>query len=141
MDTAVMERDTSSEVVEKEQAQENNVSAKKMNLREIIPSVDLYESEDEFTIYMDVPGVKQEDLSIDLERNVLSIKGEFGVGAEEGEAKGYREFPAHGRYVRSFQIKAEIDREHIQATLKDGVLKLELPRVAPVTKKIEIAAG
>lgn len=139
MENAVMEKNN--ETLDKNT--EGNLSKdfhREEALREFIPAADVYESDERFTLYLDLPGVKEEDLSIELERSVLIVKGEFTIGEEE-KKDGYREFHKKGRYVRSFNIKAEIDRDHIEAGLKNGVLKLVLPRIEPEIKKIQVNAG
>lgn len=105
------------------------------------PAVDIFETEKEITLLADMPGVKAKDLDIDLRDDVLSFTGE--VDAPEGEDEKFvmREYRV-GRYVRQFALSDTIDQTKIEASLKDGVLKLVLPKAErAVPRKIEIKAA
>jgi len=105
------------------------------------PAVDIFETDQGLTLVADMPGVKAEDLHIDLHENTLSLRGE--VTAPEGpeEMDLYREYQT-GSYVREFTVGELIDREKIAAELKEGVLRLTLPKVEAATpRKIEVKAG
>lgn len=84
------------------------------------PAVDVVEDEAKFELHADLPGVKQEELEIQVEKDVLSIRGERKL-----ERKGER--PA-GAFSRSFSLPKTVDVDKIAATLKDGVLTLTLPK-------------
>ena len=85
---------------------------------------------------MDESGV-----DITIEKNVLTLKGTVGRDVPAGYKLSYEEYGI-GDYERSFTLPNEIDREGIQATIKDGVLKLTLPKVKQaVSKKVPVAAG
>lgn len=104
-----------------------------------VPSMDILECGDGFHIYMDIPGVAAEDLSIDLERNELAIRGKSLYALAAGRYMR-SEFGA-SIYERIFTLSEIVDHENIRATVKDGVLDLFLPR-ADSTKlcRIEIKA-
>lgn len=96
-----------------------------------LPTVDVVEDEQKLELYADVPGVKQEDLDISVEKDVLTIKG---------ERKGPR---LGGSFSRAFTLPKHVDAEKIAASLKDGVLTLTLPKKAeaqPRSIKISVAA-
>ena len=100
------------------------------------PAVDIYETEDHLTLVADLPGVAKEDLDINLERGILTIKGSVKGGAP-GKAV-FREF-ALGNYFRQFQLPDEIDTEKTSAELKKGVLTLTMPKSAAAKpRRIEI---
>ncbi len=84
------------------------------------PAVDVVEDEGKFELYADLPGVKQEDLDLQVEKDVLTIRGERKL-----ERKGER---VAGAFSRSFSLPKTVDAEKIVATLKDGVLTVTLPK-------------
>ena len=94
------------------------------------PAVDIFETDQEITVLADMPGVKAKDLTIDLRDDVLSLYGE--VDAPEGprEVDVLREYET-GKYLRQFTLPEVIDQSKIEADLKDGVLRLRLPKVEP----------
>jgi HSP20 family protein len=105
------------------------------------PAVDIFENNKEITLLADMPGVKAKDLDIDLRDDVLTLSG--GVESPEGpvERVVLREYRT-GRYVRQFTLSDAIDQANIDAELKDGVLRLVLPKAKKaVPKKIKVKAG
>lgn len=106
-----------------------------------MPAVDIFENEKELTIIADMPGVKPKDLEIDLRKDTLSIIGDVEAPESAGETDIVREFRT-GRYLRQFTLSEIVDQEKIEASLKDGVLRLKLPKVEKaVPKKITVQAG
>ncbi len=105
------------------------------------PAVDIFENEKELTVIADMPGVKPKDLEIDLRKDTLSIIGDVEAPESPGETDIVREFRT-GRYLRQFTLSEIVDQEKIEASLKDGVLRLKLPKVQKaVPKKITVQAG
>jgi len=103
----------------------------------IVPSADIYETENEFVIKADMPGVGRESLEITLEKDTLEISGKVRESENQDSLK-YAEYRLHN-YSRSFVVGDGINREGISASLENGVLTLTLPkseRVKP--RKIEI---
>jgi HSP20 family protein len=98
------------------------------------PSVDIFENEKEIVLLADMPGVKAKDLSIDLRDNTLTLDG--GVEADEGsgEEAVMMEYEV-GKYYRQFSLSEVIDQEKIDAKIKDGVLRLTLPKVEKATPR------
>ena len=96
------------------------------------PSVDIFETEDSISVLADMPGVLADDLNIDLRENVLTLIG--AVKAPEGgkEEEVLREFSPAGTYYRRFTLSDTIDQPKIAASLSDGVLRLDLPKVEAV---------
>jgi len=92
------------------------------------PAVDILETEKAITILADVPGVKSKGLSIDLNDSVLTFSGEVEVPEKDGEVDLLREYRT-GRYFREFRLSQVIDQGKIDAELKEGVLKLTLPKI------------
>ena len=105
------------------------------------PAADIFETEKGLTIIADLPGVKPGDLEIDLRKDTLTIIGDVQPPEAESENEILREFRT-GRYLRRFTLSEVIDQKGIEASLKDGVLRLELPKVAKaVPRKIAVQAG
>jgi HSP20 family molecular chaperone IbpA len=103
-----------------------------------VPYADIYETGDEIVVVSDMPGVSEETVEITLEQDVLTINGYVKTAPPEGYSLAYAEYDV-GDFVRSFRVSNEIDRDGIQATLKDGVLRLHLPKAGPAkTKKIAV---
>jgi len=105
-----------------------------------IPRADIYEMEDQLVIVMDVPGTGENSVDIALERDILTINAYFDPALPEGYGLAYAEYEI-GDYQRSFKISNEIDREKINATIKDGVLRLYLPKSTEAfSRKIDVKA-
>jgi HSP20 family protein len=99
------------------------------------PASDIYETESGYLIAMDLPGIKREELQIDIDDNRLIVKGTRGVA----ESKQYRTERPHGKFLRAFSVPASVDQAQIGAEYKDGVLQVRLPRRSePKPKKIDI---
>ena len=106
--------------------------------RVFVPRASIYEAGDEITIMVDMPGVKAENIDITMEKNELKINGMVSFDAPEGYSLVYREYSI-GDYERSFVLPRDIDREQVNATVKDGVLKLTLVRAeAYKSRKINV---
>lgn len=114
---------------------EKNVE-KTRQLYKATPTVDIYENEDEILLHADMPGVVKENISVDIDNGTLSISGVRKL--ETGGAATYEEF-SDVEYVRSFSVPQTIDVERVEAELKNGVLKLHLPKSeAAKPRQIEI---
>jgi len=98
------------------------------------PAVDIFETEKEITLLADMPGVQAADLNIDLHENVLSLDGEVNAPEGSGEADIIREYRT-GKYYRQFTLSQVIDQGKIDAEMKDGVLRLSLPKVEAATPR------
>jgi HSP20 family molecular chaperone IbpA len=98
------------------------------------PAVDIFENEKEIVLLADIPGVRTKALNIDLRDNTLTLDGEVvpfeGVN-EEGVMIEYEV----GKYYRQFSLSEMINQEKIDAQLKDGVLRLTLPKVEKATPR------
>jgi HSP20 family protein len=105
------------------------------------PAVDIFETERELTLLADLPGVKAKDLKIDLDHNVLTLTADETSPEGSGEKDVLREYRT-GSYYRQFSLSDTIDQSKIEAVLKDGVLRLTLPKVEAATpRKITIKAA
>ena len=105
------------------------------------PAVDIFETEKEITLLADIPGVKADDLTIDLRDNTLTLTADVASAQGAGEEEILTEYD-FGRYYRQFTIGELVNQEKIDAQLKEGVLRLSLPKVEKATpKKIAVKAG
>mgnify|MGYP000336128926 CR=1 FL=1 len=105
------------------------------------PDVDIFETEQELVLLADMPGVKADALTIDLRDNVLTLTGEVEAEANSGEQVILSEYPT-GKYHRRFTLSEVIDQSKIDANLKDGVLRLTLPKVEKATpRQITVKPG
>jgi HSP20 family protein len=106
-----------------------------------VPRVDIYETDDAITVVADMPGVSEDSVDIVLEKGVLTINGYVDPEVPEGYSLAHAEYRI-GDFVRSFSLSNEIDQSAIEATLKDGVLRLKMNKITEAqTKKIAVKAG
>lgn len=105
------------------------------------PAADIYETDEEVVLLMDMPGVAPDGVDVTLERGVLTVRGQAPAESHEGYRQIYAEYGA-GTFERVFTISETIDRDRIQAGQKDGVLTLVLPKSAPAkARKIQVSAA
>jgi HSP20 family protein len=93
----------------------------------LTPPVDIFEDPDALTVLADMPGVKPGHLTIDLHEGVLTITGHAESRDASSEVAVVQEYPV-GTFQRSFTLSEAIDQGQIRATLRDGVLRLRLPK-------------
>ena len=111
------------------------------SLARIRPSTDILEKEDGFHILMDLPGVNKDDLVIDLDDNALTVKGKTSYPEPDKEKIVDSEF-GNVEYLRKFTLSDAVDKQAIEANLKEGVLELYLPKAEEAKpKRIEIQSG
>ncbi len=126
------------QIPEKKEVQSGAESTR--NAPVFIPAVDILETEHELSLLADMPGVPIENVDIDLEGDQLTIRGT--VPRQDGPGRVLLKEYAVGDYYRQFTLSNDIDREKIQATIKDGVLKLVLPKSEAVKpRRIEVKAS
>lgn len=104
----------------------------------LLPYVDVFEDASGITLYADLPGVPKDKLSVRVEANTLNIEGEVCLPHVEAMEASHVEVP-YPRYQRSFTLGQELDREKVVAEMKQGVLKLYIPKVEEVKpRKIQV---
>lgn len=91
------------------------------------PDVDIFESETEITLLADMPGVTSDNVTIDLNEGVLTLKGDVTPWENADETDVLVEFEI-GKYYRQFTLSEIVDQEKIEAKLENGVLRLTLPK-------------
>ena len=127
--------------VQKQEAQEMEGAERTRTGLVFVPNVDIYESGDDVVLLADMPGIDENTIDIMLEKNILTIRGFADDGEREGYGLAYSEYDT-GDYERTFALSDEVDRNKIEATMKNGVLKLTLPRAEEArTRRIEVTAG
>jgi len=92
------------------------------------PSVDIFENDGSITVLADMPGVKAQDVKIDLRDRMLTLSGPVTPPENTKESNVLREYQP-GTFFRQFTLSETIDQQKIDAKLSDGVLRLELPKV------------
>lgn len=95
--------------------------------RAIRPAVDIFEDTTGITVQADMPGVTRERLEIQIDRDTLAIEGKAEIPMPEGLEAIYADVRST-RYQRSFTLSHELDGEKADASLKDGVLTLRIPK-------------
>jgi HSP20 family protein len=103
------------------------------------PALDLFENEDEYLVQVDLPGVKAEDVSIELVDNVLTISGtRVYAGSEQSMRRLERPY---GSFLRRLSMPEGVEAEKVRATFADGVLSIAVPKpAASKPRRIAIAA-
>jgi HSP20 family molecular chaperone IbpA len=114
------------EVVKREaQTPEGVENTRRRNV--YMPATDIFEDEHSIHLVADMPGVDAGSVDVTLEKNVLTISGAVHEESVDQHCLACREYPT-GDYHRSFRISSEIDRDKIEARVKNGVLELVLPK-------------
>lgn len=132
------------EDVKKVQTQQASASAEPeqtRNRRIYSPRVDIFEKEGAIVLLADMPGTDEKDINISLEKNILTIAGKVDIEHRADSRLAYAEYGV-GDYSRSFSIPDDIDRNKIEAKIRNGVLSLILPKAEPEkARRIEIKAA
>ena len=104
------------------------------------PNINTRETEEAYHIEVELPGVKKEDVEIQVDGNVLTISGERKVRQEVKEEDYHRIESRYGSFSRSFTLPEKVDIANIQAEFENGVLEVVIPKLKVDTssKKIEI---
>jgi HSP20 family protein len=107
-----------------------------------VPPVDVYEDEHKIVLKLEVPGLKQEDLDIQIENNALTVKGERKFEKEEREENFHRIERRYGSFFRSFTVPNTVNSEAVKASYDAGVLRIELEKRADAKpKQIKVQVG
>lgn len=96
--------------------------------RELSPNVDIYEKDDKYVIKAEVPGLKKEDIKIDLKDNVLTISGEKKYEDINEKDNYIRVERSYGKFTRRFNVPDNVNPDSVTADYKNGVLNLTLPK-------------
>ena len=115
-----------------------------MQLAAWAPPVDIAEEKDRILITAELPGFKENEIEIQTENGMLTLLGERKFEKETDGKSYHRVERSYGQFVRSFSLPNNVDREKIQATFRDGLLQVELPKredAKPRTIKISPGPG
>jgi HSP20 family protein len=106
------------------------------------PPVDIYEDENKLVLKLEVPGVSQEDIDIQVENRTLTVRGERKLENDEKQENFHRVERRYGVFARSFTLPSTVDPESIKATYDAGVLTIELAKRAEAKpRQVKIGAG
>lgn len=94
-----------------------------------VPVVNTREADNAFHIDVDLPGVKKDDIKVDLQKDVLTISGERKTKEEIKEEDYYKVETSFGKFTRSFTLPDNADVENIEAKTVDGVLEVTIPKL------------
>jgi HSP20 family protein len=107
-----------------------------------VPAVDVSENESEMVVRAELPGMTHDDIEVNLQDNVLTLKGEKKQERKEDKENFHCLERSYGSFTRSFSLPAGVKQEDIKATFKDGILEISLPKAEEEKpKKIAITAG
>lgn len=107
------------------------------------PTVDVEETDHAYLLSADLPGLKKEDVRVDLSENVLTISGERKRETDSKDQGGERRYErSYGRFMRSFTLPQAIDANKVEANMEDGVLRVALPKSeTSKPRNIEVRSG
>lgn len=114
--------------IQEQEVVEHNGSEPMRSQLTFVPRADIYETEEDVVIMLDMPGTGEDSIDITLENHTLTINGMSNHTALENHTLVFAEYRP-GDYERSFRLNDQIDREKIAAKYQDGVLKLTLPKL------------
>ncbi|HSI97805.1 MAG TPA: Hsp20/alpha crystallin family protein [Gaiellaceae bacterium] len=104
-----------------------------------LPAADLYETDHEVVVELDVPGFEEKDLSLEVADHTLTIKGEHKAEKEEKEKTFYLHERLEKHFERRFKLPPEVDVERVEAKFGAGVLEVHIPKIEKVKPRtIEI---
>jgi len=92
------------------------------------PAVDIYETDQEILVQAELPGIDRKDIALQVENNVLTLKGDRRFEKETNQENYHRIERSYGGFSRTFAIPAIVDEGGIRADFKDGILKIALPK-------------
>lgn len=108
------------------------------------PSVDIFETENELILHADLPGVKMDDIDIQMENGTLALKGERKFEQNESHKGFHRIERSYGSFVRYFSLPDTVDTEHVRAEFSQGVLTITLPKkevAKPKSIKVQVGGN
>mgnify|MGYP003573882403 CR=1 FL=1 len=110
--------------------------------RSFAPPVDVWEDDEEFLLSVELPGVKAENVEVEIDKNVLTLRGSRQAEKKEEKDGRFRTERFYGSFERSFTLPESVDDKAVVADMEDGVLKLRLPKKATLEpRKISIGAA
>ncbi|MGD2269538.1 MAG: Hsp20/alpha crystallin family protein [Desulfobacterales bacterium] len=92
------------------------------------PAVDIYETENGLVLKAELPGIKKEDVSVEIKDNILTLKGDRTADKEISEDNYFRRERCFGSFQRSFNLEHNVQPDKIKAKFKNGILEVEIPK-------------
>jgi HSP20 family protein len=108
------------------------------------PAVDIHETSKELRIDFELPGIRPEDVELDVENGMLSVRGQKSSERKEGDEEGRYHLieRSYGSFFRSFQLPQGVDEKQIRADFDQGILHVRIPKTAlPQPRRIQIGSG
>jgi HSP20 family molecular chaperone IbpA len=122
----------------KREAENTEAVERARSVKVFVPPVDIYETDNDIFVEADMPGTEEKSIDITLEKDVLCIKAKVDLSEPQEMNLNYSEYET-GDFQRSFTLSDAVDQDKIEASYKNGVLKLRLPKAEPAKpKKIEV---
>jgi HSP20 family protein len=113
-----------------------------MNLGAWLPPADIAEDKDRIVLTAELPGFRRDQIEIQMEGGVLTLRGERRFEDESNGKNFHRVERSYGQFVRSFTLPDNVDREHIEASFSDGLLHISMPkREDAKPRQIKISAA
>jgi HSP20 family protein len=109
---------------------------------DLMPPIEVAESDGEVTVKMSVPGVEKDQINISVDDHMLNVRGESRKETEDKKKNYYRQEIRYGSFARSVRLPSEVDTAKTNASLKNGVLTITLPKSkSPKAQPIKISAA
>ncbi len=105
----------------------NELTTQPTRRRAYRPNVDIYETDDRYVLIADVPGAGEDDIELSIEKDILTIEAKVDEPDHEGYENRWRGYGV-GDWRRNFRLSDTVGREDIDAVVKDGVLRVTLPK-------------
>ncbi|MBL7685066.1 MAG: Hsp20/alpha crystallin family protein [Deltaproteobacteria bacterium] len=100
-----------------------------------VPSVDIFEDQESVKLHAELPGLKREDVKIQVKQNVLTLRGERKFESEKKKDNYHRIERRYGLFTRSFTLPNSVDESKIKASMKDGILEILIPKKPEAVEK------
>lgn len=104
-------------------------------MEEVAPKVDIFEEGDNFVVKAEIPGMKKEEIEVNLTDDMVTISGEKKKEEKVEKKDYYRLERSYGSFSRSFRLPKEVQSDKAKATFKDGVLEVKVPKTEEAKKK------
>lgn len=106
-----------------------------MSTRAWAPVFDMYETKDDLVLAVELPGIREKDVSVSITGDLLTVKGERAFGREPKEENRFHLERVSGKFERSIRIPMPVQADRVRATYRDGVLEVRLPKAEEVKPK------
>lgn len=104
--------------------------------RMMAPAVDVTENDKNYTVTAELPGIGKDDVAVEVHDGILTLRGEKRSERDEKNEKSRWSERTYGAFTRSFTLPSDADTEHIAASFKDGVLRLQIPKTEESKPKV-----